>query len=79
MLTSINRHEETKLYEDVLEVLGIAIRSYERTGNERLIPHIERLDSLVERMKARIATHDYIEEDTRTRFVENALHDKKRT
>lgn len=79
MLASINRCEETKTYEDILEILAIAIRSYERTGNEQLIPHIQSIDSFAERIKTRLATHDFVEEDARTAFVEKTLHDKNRT
>lgn len=79
MLTSINKYEETKLYEDMLEILSIAIRSYERTGDEKLLEHITRINELTEQLKVRLATHDFIEEDARTSLVLKALHDKNRT
>lgn len=73
MIISVTRHADSLTYTDVLDMLGCAIRAYERTSDEELIPEIQRLNNWAEELKQKIQSKDYTEDDARERRVDEIL------
>lgn len=65
-----NDLEEIRMLADILE---ITIRAFKRTGNEKLKEHIEYFHSEIQRLRQKVDTFDYTQEDAIWYKVEKSL------
>lgn len=69
MLIAETKQQDTQIYQDVLWILEHAVLAYTRTGDETLIPEIERLDKWASDLQTKITTYDYSEDEKRLKHV----------
>lgn len=75
MLYSPTKRADSETYTDVLELLNFALTAYTRTGDETLVPEIDRLNKWSERLKNNIASKDYTDDDRRKQRVDELLNE----
>lgn len=91
MIASLEKNDDLIAYWDMIGILETTIRVYQTTQNHSLLIHIGELNESCDRLKLKLETHDYTEDDLRRSRVEimlkkyygkdklNSLHNDKTT
>lgn len=77
MIVSITREEDKRTAECVLSILEASTRSFQRTHDANLIPHIERLYEWFLTLTEKIKTYDYMEDDKRRLRVDTWIWESR--
>lgn len=73
MIASPVKQEDLEHLATLIEVLESAVRGYQRTGNKEYTKHIEYFHSEITKLREKIDTHDYTEDDKRHNRVYSSL------
>lgn len=73
MIVSFEREEDKEAAKDILSILEMAVNSYQRTRNEKLLTHIEGLSNWYDIMVEKIRSGDYTEADAQRARVDKIL------
>ena len=73
MIVSLEREEDKEVAKNILEILETVASSYQRTGSQELLTHIEKLSAWYDTMVEKIKHSDYTEADARRVRVDKIL------
>lgn len=73
MIASLEKNADLVAYWDMMDILETMVNSYRATENKELLIPIQAHDESCNRLKLKLETHDYAEDDARRARVDQIL------
>lgn len=77
MIVSPTREDDKETRDVIRDILTIALRTYKRTQNEELVPHIESINNYYDFIVDKVDNYDYTEDDKKRVKFDRLLYANK--
>ena len=74
MIISLEREDDRKTLEDIVDISDISLRAYIRTEDYRFLPNLEWLNETIDRLRKKIDSYDYTKDDQMRKRVDELLN-----